>query len=206
MENLGKYFLDLRLKRDLSYKKIWEDIRIREELIRNIEANKYSELGGYGSAKAIVFNYARYLEADVDAVMHEFAIMMPEATKEEFLPRHILKEKKIMLSTNFLWMVGILIFVAILGSILVHAYYQGWLQTPQFFKSPAAVSSKVQPANHEEAAKPDSLRQRMRALSEGIPPQGQSAIPTTSPQTATPDTTDYLGNILGDSPVNVPLH
>ena len=100
MENLGKYFLDLRVKRDLSYKRLWEDIRVREELIRKIGANKLFDLGGYGVAKAIVYNYARYLEAEIDAVMHEFAIMLLDTTKDKFLPHHMQKEKKIMLNPD----------------------------------------------------------------------------------------------------------
>ncbi|MDY0152719.1 MAG: helix-turn-helix domain-containing protein, partial [Candidatus Cloacimonas sp.] len=193
-------------KRDLSYKKVWEDTRFREEQIRNIEANRWFELGGYGIAKALVFNYARYLEADLDMVMREFSIMMPENTKDTFLPRRTLTEKKIMLSTNFLWMVGIIIFVTILGSILVHAHNQGWLKAPDFFSKPVANSTKTAIAPPPEKAKPDTLRQRMRALSEAIPKEGQSPAPSTNTQSASADTTDYIGNILGDSPLNVPLH
>lgn len=206
MENLGKYFLDLRNKRDISYKRIWEDLRIREELIKNLEANRIFELGSYGIAKALVFNYARYLEADVDAVMREFKIMMPEHTKDEFHPRKTLKEKKIMLSTNFLWMVGIVIIVLILGSILVHAYQNGWLSAPDFFAKAKAESTITAKPELKEEAKPDTIRQRMRILNETITHSNQKATTDTSTSSAPPDTTDYIGNILGNSPVNVPLH
>jgi cytoskeletal protein RodZ len=206
LESLGKYFQDLRIKRDLSYKKIWEDLRISETLIRNIESNKWFDLGGYGIAKALVFNYARYLEADLSLVMREFAIMMPPDTKDKFLPRETLKDKKIMLSTNFLWTIGILIIVVILGSILVHSYNQGWLTTPDFFSKPAPDSTKSQINTPPEVAKPDTLRQRMRVLSETIPKTGIKSASPASQQEAVPDTTDYLGSILGDSPLNVPLH
>ena len=206
MDSLGKYFLDLRIKRDYSYKKVWEDIRIREDLIRKIEENKLFDLGGYGIAKAIVYNYARYLDADLDAVMHEFSVMMPEDIKDKFNPRKMQKEKKIMLSTNFLWMVGILIFVAILASVLFHANNQGWLKTPDFFNKPVADSTTVLKQEQPQAAKPDTLRQRMRALSAAIPNGKQPSSSTTDNPAVPPDTTDYIGNILGESPVNVPLH
>ncbi len=206
MENLGKYFLELRLKRDLSYKKVWEDIRLREDQVKSLEENRIFELGPYGVAKAVVFNYARYLEADVDAVMREFAIMMPETTKTQFNPRNVVKEKKIMLSTNFLWMIGISIFAVFLGSILFHAYNQGWLKTPDFFSANQHDTTAVVQNEPKEKAKPDTLRQRMRSLSENIAqttgPTGQNSVANP----AIPDTTDYIGNILGDSPVNVPLH
>ena len=113
MESLGKHLLELRLKRGISYDTIWQDLRFSENQIKALEANKFFEIGEYGIVKAMIYNYARYLEADVSAVMAEFRIMMPEHTKKEFTPRKNLIEKKIMLSTNFLWTVGIVIFVSV---------------------------------------------------------------------------------------------
>jgi cytoskeletal protein RodZ len=139
MESLGKYLRELRLQRDLSYDQVWQDIRLAEQNIRALEENRLFDIGNYGYVKAMIFNYARYLEADVDKVMAELKIMMPENTKRN-LPRKTLKESKIMLSTNFLWTVGILIFVAILGSILLYSYNQGWLQTPQLFERHTEVA------------------------------------------------------------------
>ncbi|MDD4308996.1 MAG: helix-turn-helix domain-containing protein [Candidatus Cloacimonetes bacterium] len=206
MESLGKYLQDLRIKRDYSYKKVWEDIRTREDIIRKMENNRFSEVGDYGITKAVVYNYARYLEADLDMVMHEFSIVMPEEIKDKFNPHIIPKDRKIMLSTNFLWMVGILIFVAILASFLFHARNKGWLQTPDFFLAKTADSTAIAKPKQEEAAKPDTLRQRMRALSEAIPKTSNTPSKIIDKNTIPPDTTDYIGNILGDSPVNVPLY
>lgn len=206
MESLGKYLLDLRIQRDISYSKIAKDILIREELIRYMEQNRFFDLGDYGVAKALVYNYARYLEADLDAVMKEFRIMMPENTKGKFHPHTNVKEKKIMLSTNFLWMVGILIFVAILSSILIYSGRQGWLKAPDFFSAKPVDAKEIAAAEPKEETKPDSLRIRMRALSEAIPANSSSSSPASSKKSVPPDTTDYVGNILGNSPVNVPLH
>lgn len=206
MENLGKYLLDLRIQRDLSYKKVWEDTRLPEDTIKKIETNRFFDLGGYGIAKAMIFNYARYLEADVDSVMREFKVMMPDTTRSQFQSDHLPKERKIMISTNLLWMIGIIIFVAILGSILIHAYNQGWLSTPVFLKSAPDDSSSVRPAAIVEASKPDTLRNRMKALSRSLPRQSQSLIIPAAKGSASPDTTDYVGNVLGNSPLNVPLH
>lgn len=204
MESLGKHLLELRLKRGISYDTIWQDLRFSENQIKALEANKFFEIGEYGIVKAMIYNYARYLEADVSAVMAEFRIMMPEHTKKEFTPRKNLIEKKIMLSTNFLWTVGIVIFVSVLGSILLNAHRQGWLKTPQLFeRKQSAAIREVSP--EDETARPDSLRTRMRELSEAMPQsnatQGfdtRSSIPR--------DTTDYIGNILGKSPVNVQIN
>lgn len=206
MESLGKYLLDLRIQRDISYSRIAKDILIREELIHFMEQNRFFDLGDYGVAKALVYNYARYLEADLDAVMKEFRIMMPENTKGKFHPRTNVKEKKIMLSTNFLWMVGILIFVAILSSILVYSGRQGWLKAPEFFSSKPKAAKEIVDSEPKEESKPDSLRIRMRALSEAIPADNSTSVSVSAGTSVPPDTTDYIGNILGSSPVNVPLH
>ncbi len=204
MESLGKYLRELRLQRDLSYDQVWQDIRLAEQNIRALEENRLFDVGNYGYVKAMVFNYARYLEADVDKVMAELKIMMPENTKKEFTPRKTLKESKIMLSTNFLWTVGILIFVAILGSILLYSYNQGWLQTPELFERHTEVAESPELKTDEEQ-KPDSMRMRMRILSESIP-QSNVTQDRKSTDSVPRDTTDYIGNILGKSPVNVRIN
>ena len=204
MESLGKYLRELRLQRDLSYDTVWQDIRLAEQNIRALEENRLFDVGNYGYVKAMIFNYARYLEADVDKVMAELKIMMPENTKKEFTPRKTLKESKIMLSTNFLWTVGILIFVAILGSILLYSYNQGWLQTPELFERHTEVAESPELKTDEEQ-KPDSMRMRMRILSESIP-QSNVTQDRKSTDSVPRDTTDYIGNILGKSPVNVRIN
>ena len=206
MENLGKYFLELRLQRGYNYQDIWKELRFPENQIKAIEENRFAELGPYGIAKAVVYNYARFLEADLDAVMNAFSYLMPENAKPEFKPATPVKEKKIMLSTNFMWLIGILLIIIILGSILWYAYNQNWLKMPDFFASNKTDSTAVMIKEEKEETKPDTLRQRLRAISEAIPQTNNVPIPKSETKTVPPDTTDYIGNILGDSPVNVPIH
>lgn len=204
MESLGKYLSQLRRSRQIDYQTIWNDIRITEDQIKALEEERFAELGAYGFVKALIYNYARYLEADIDSVMADFQVMMPEYTKKEFTPRKTLKEKKIMLSTNFLWTLGIVVFVVILGSILLHSYRQGWLRTPELFKRDKAPKTSETTVS-EQSEKPDTLRQRMLSLSESMP---QSNAITDLEQNGgiSADNTDYIGIILGDSPVNVQIN
>ena len=206
MENLGKYFLELRLQRGYNYQDIWKELRFPETQIKAIEENRFAELGPYGIAKAVVYNYARFLEADLDAVMNAFSYLMPENAKPEFKPATPVKEKKIMLSTNFMWLIGILLIIIILGSILWYAYNQNWLKMPDFFASNKTDSTAVISKEEKKETKPDTLRQRLRAISEAIPQTNNVPIPKSETKNVPPDTTDYIGNILGDSPVNVPIH
>lgn len=204
MESLGKYLHELRLKRKISYEQVREELRFSEAQIRALEENRLSDIGQYGHVKAKVFNYARYLEADLNQVMAEFKIMMPEHTKQEFNPRKTLNEKKIMLSTNFLWTVGIVIFVGILGSILFNAYSQGWLKAPNLFEI-KAPKEQNETAQTEKVEKPDSLRMRMLELNEAIP-ESNSVQGLSDAKSIPRDTTDYIGNILGKTPVNVQIN
>jgi len=206
LENLGKYFLELRLQRGYNYQDIWKELRFPENQIKAIEENRFAELGPYGIAKAVVYNYARFLEADLDAVMNAFSYIMPENAKPEFKPATPVKEKKVMLSTNFMWLIGILLIIIILGSILWYAYNQNWLKMPDFFASNKPDSTAVIIQEDKEETKPDTLRQRLRAISESIPQTNSVPTPKSEIKTVPPDTTDYIGNILGDSPVNVPIH
>ncbi|HQB98610.1 MAG: helix-turn-helix domain-containing protein [Candidatus Cloacimonetes bacterium] len=204
MENLGKYLLELRLKRGIEYAQIVADIHYTEAQIRALEQNQLFDLGHYGFVKALVYNYSRYLEADLNLVMREFAIMMPDNTKKEFTPRRVVKEKKIMLSTNFLWTIGIVIFAGTLGSILFYSYSQGWLKAPDFFEKDEP-SPKQESVEVAETPRPDSLRLRMRILSESIPKSNVLTDIHTGAK-ASHDTTDYIGNLLGKSPVNVQIN
>jgi cytoskeletal protein RodZ len=202
MENLGKYFLELRQTRGISYEKILDDIMIPQGKIQAIEDNRFYDLGNYGMVKVLVYNYARYLEADLAMVMAELKILMPETTKKDFVPHRTLKEKKIMLSTNFLWMVGIFVIAAILGSILLHSYKQGLLVAPDFFAKDAEKQETS--VTRDEPERPDSLRTRMRVLSETIPSNDFAG--DQEKDRAFHDNTDYLGEILGESVVNVGIN
>jgi cytoskeletal protein RodZ len=206
MDNLGSYLRQLREEKGKTHKTVFEELRLRPEQVQKIEDNRYFELGPFGVVKAMVYNYARYLDADLDAVMAEFRVMMPDNTKKEFKPKKVVREKKILLSPNLFWMIGIALFVVVLAAVLWHSYNQGWLKMPELFKASAADTT-VTHIQKKEPVKPDTLRLRMRALTvnaEQHPAQKPASRDTVV--NALQDSTDYLGGILGSSQVNVPLH
>lgn len=206
MENLGKYLHDLRQEKGIEYSRIFEDIRLREDQIKLIENNRLFDLGPHGVVKAMVFNYARYLEADTGAVLAELRVLMPEAIQRHNQPAKQKKTKRIMLSTNFLWGIGILFFVLILTAIVVYSYNRGWLQTPDIFTASAADTTVAMPEEEIEKAevKPDSTRMKMRELTQEINAKpAQNKNPDKSK--ASRDTTDYINTLFGDSPLNVPI-
>ena len=212
MENLGKYLHDLREERGISYKKIKAEMFFDEDKIKLLEDNDLEALGDYGVVKSFIFNYARYLEANVDEVMAEFKRLNPDKAPQKPSYYTIPKEKKIMLSTNFLWTIAIIIIVLILGSIVFYAGSRGFLKAPDLFSKPKADSVKTAGVKPEAQEEPDSLRARMLLLTESMKPEIQEDetkpkkekhdLTTTIPA----DTTDHMGRLLGDNPGNVEIH
>lgn len=208
MEHLGKYLKEQREKSNLSYKDIWDQQKIAEEQVKLIENNDFFALGNYGFCKVLVFNYARFLNADIDMVMKELKVLMPENIKGRFKPAQMPKEKKIMLSTNFLWMVGITVFVIILGSILYIAYQNGYLRPPNF-KDDAKAKASVQ-VSKPQVTETDTLRERMKMLTGNIPkqeekPKETETLKKTKVKRLEGFKSDYVGELMGQSPINVEL-
>jgi cytoskeletal protein RodZ len=210
MENLAKYFEELRIKRDLPYGKIWEDLRLPQDKIKLIESGDFEALGEYGIRKAMIYNYARYLEADLTAVMDEFNRLYPPTSALPPTTISHSQEKRIMLSTNFLWMIGILVIVVILGSIILYASKRGFLEAPDLFSKAKADSSKAvatEPVK-EEPAVPDSERVRMLELTRMMQPKPleEPEKKDSTSQQPSLDNTDYMGKFLGKNPMNVQIH
>lgn len=210
MENLGSHLQKLREEKGIDYQKVFEDLRLREDQLRLIEENRYFELGHFGFAKAMVHKYAGYLGADLDEVMAEFRVMVPENTKKQLVRSSGDKSGKIMLSPNLLWLLGIILFVVVLGAILWHANNQGWLKTPEFLR-PAAADTTVAsepklPA--EEAKEPtvDPMREVQKEVTKAAAVQAADpAQPSQAARQAVQDSTDHIGELMGPSQVNVGL-
>ncbi len=211
MENLGIHLQKLREDKEISYQKIFEDLRLREEQVRMIEENRFFELGPFGFAKVMVYNYARYLEADLDEVMAEFRVMVPENTVKNAKREPEPKTKKIMLSPNLLWFLGIVLFVAILGAILWHAYSNGWLKKPDFLKPEAADTTvttqpKLPPEAEKKVAKADPMRELQKKITQAAATETETQTPgKKAVSQAAQDSTDHIGELMGPSQVNIGL-
>jgi len=204
--DLGAYFLAQRTVQGITYTQIENSILIPRAKIQAIEENRFRDLGDYGLARSIVYNYARYLELDEKAVLSRLGIMMPETMKKEFVPKRKLKHKTVLLSTNFLWLIGIILFVGVLGFILLQAYKQGYLKAPEFFASTAVDSTKTETDKVLQPIKPDTLRQKLLQISSTLPASDSINLSISDPgnnYTGTDDPTDYIHEIFGESPINI---
>lgn len=210
MENLGIHLQNLREEQGISFQKVFDDLRIREEQVRMIEENKFFELGPFGFSKAMVYNYARYLGADLDEVMAEFNVMVPEHTKKPAQADLGPKERKIMLSPNLLWLLGIILFVLILGGILKYAHSQGRLQTPDFLKRQPEDTPAVQKTEEAEleqesqAPQVDPMREIQKNITQNLPANTEEEEPESQTQKKpVQDSTDHVGELLGPSQVGL---
>lgn len=210
MENLGGHLQNLREEQGISYQKVFDDLRIREEQVRIIEENRFFELGPFGFSKAMVYNYARYLGADLDEVMAEFKVMVPEHTKKPTQTDLGTKEHKILLSPNLLWLFGIILFVMILAGILRYAYSQGQLQTPDFLKRQTADSTAVkkastaEPEQESKKPEPDLMREIQKSITQNIPAHHEEEKREEQTQRKpVQDSTDHVGELLGPSQVSL---
>lgn len=205
MENLGHYLKKQREAQGLDYFMVYTDIRLKEEQVKLIEDNRFFELGPHGMVRSIVYNYARYLGADLTEVKKELEILIPEASHKLQLPQEEKKDKKIMLSTNLLWGLGIAVFVLILGMIVYHAYINGWLTPPPILKQSSDSLKTETVVPEEEIPLPDSSRLKMleltKELNKKTKPDDEAEGGKSTKRKKT-DNTDYIKTFMEDSPVN----
>jgi cytoskeletal protein RodZ len=210
VDNLGQYLRALREERQLTPDAVKADIKLSTEQITAIENNHLSRLGELGVARAIVYTYVRYLNADEKRAMYLFDQILPPHNKPGFTPKKPLREKKVLISTNFIWMVTIFLIVVFLGSIIWISYSKGYLKRP-FERSQAfgdTLNTPLKAAHFPD--KPDTLRNRMLQLTSNAQKNSdQKAIvkqkPTRKSKDALSDSTDYLDGLLfksKDSPFN----
>ena len=204
MDSLGQYLRALREEKQLSFEAVKSDIKLSVEQLSAIENNQLTRLGEVGIARAMVYTYARFLNADEKTAMYLFDQILPPQNKRGFAPQIPLKEKKVLISTNFIWMITIIFIVIVLGSITWISYSKGYLKRP-FDKEPIARDTiNTQVHNTHQPEKPDTLRSRMLELSKNNhkttdKKEISKKKPRTDSKAALADTTDYVDGLLFES-------
>jgi cytoskeletal protein RodZ len=211
MDNLGQYLRSRREEKNFTIESVHDEIKLSTEQITAIENNQLSKLGNYGFARAMVYTYIRYLDVDEKIAMNLFDLIWPSQKKANFTPKTPIKEKKMLISINFIWLISIILFVIILSSIIVISYRNGYLERPFSKLSQKPDSVKVQAAVEPEDIKPDSLRERMLQLAATQTKPAKTDAKKAKPvsvrsKKARPDTTDYVNDLIfqaNESPFNL---
>jgi cytoskeletal protein RodZ len=212
MENLGQYLRSVRVEKNLTIEAIHNEIKLTEEQITAIENNQLSSLGNYGSARAMVYSYIRFIEADEKIGMSLFDMTWPPQKQTKFIPKKPIKEKKVLISTNFIWLLTIILIVIILGSIIWVSYTKGYLKRPFEGIKNGQDSSKTETIRSGvKTAISDTLRTRMLEISR-TSKKGNSTDEKKAPESIKSntftDTTDYVDEMIfnsKESPFNTRL-
>jgi cytoskeletal protein RodZ len=210
MESLGQYLTSLREERNLSVEKVSAEIRLSVSQLTNIENNQLSQFGNYGLARAMVYTYIRFLEADEKTAMYLFDQILPPQVQTQFFSQTPLKEKKVLISTNFIWLITIILIVIILGTIILISYNKGYLRRPFDSIKTEIDTIKIAVPKVEEQVKQDTLRMRLLQIAkESEKPQSieksKKKVITKKPKSTVIDTTDYVNGLLfndKESPFN----
>ncbi|MBN2830572.1 MAG: helix-turn-helix domain-containing protein [Candidatus Cloacimonetes bacterium] len=147
MQKIGTYLKQLREEQKLSLKRINELTKIRIDYLEDIETNAFKILDSYGVARAIVNNYGKALNAPEKEVLFIFDESYPHIRANTFTPRKDIRENKILISFNFIYILAISALVIIITFSLIHLYKKGSLGSP----------FKKNLINTEKIVEPDSL-------------------------------------------------
>jgi len=214
MDNLGQYLRSLREERNLTVEAVHNDIKLSVEQLNAIENNQLSRLGNHGFARAMAYTYIRYLGADEKRAMYLFDLSWPPQKQNNFTPKTPIKEKKVLISTNFIWLISIIILAIILCSILWISYTKGYLERPFDKKKQTIDSLKTEAQAKPKVEKPDTLRTRMLQLAKA---QAKPQVTDKKAKTKSniikdtktgSDSTDYIDDLIfetKESPFNPKL-
>ena len=199
MDSLGQYLAELRNQASLSLEAVQKDIRLTQTQLDDIEANRLTNLGDHGMARAICYSYARYLSADEKTAMYLFDQAWPVQKKEHFTPKTPIREKTYLISINQIWILAISLFVLLLAGITYLSYQKGYLTRP-FQKTVAAKPESLATPKVMES-KPDTMRARLLQytdLSTKNTPTAKSPKPKKKVKLTAvyADSTDYLNKLL----------
>jgi len=164
MENLGQYIKSIREEKQLTIEAIAIELKLTSEQLNAIESNRLSVLGNYGFVRALVYTYVRYLSADEKIAMSLFDVLWSPQKKPNFLPKTPLKEKKLLISTNFIWLIVIAIIVIVLSTIIWISYSKGYLKRPIRKEKPQTDTLLAETVVKPEIPRTDSLRKHMLKL------------------------------------------
>jgi len=200
MENLGQYLRSIREEKNLSLEVVYNDIKLSVEQLSAIENNQLSKLGNYGFAKAMVYTYVRYLNADAKIAMNLFDMILPPQKKTVFNPQLPIKEKKVLISINFIWLIVIIFIVIALGSIIVVSYTKGYLKRPTENLKKTEDSIIIKPKLLKKSETPDTIRIRMLQIanqtSKSKPSADVSLKKARKVRKEIADTTDYVDEFI----------
>jgi cytoskeletal protein RodZ len=128
-KSIGAYLKSMREQQEKSIKEISQKTCISEQYLRNIESDKFDDMGGLGYAKAITMTYVKALNANEKIVMQLFDSRYSSPVKEA-LYRREQQPRKFMISTNIISVFLLMILITVLVLVILKLYRNGELNFP----------------------------------------------------------------------------
>jgi cytoskeletal protein RodZ len=201
MQKIGTVLKQIREEKNLTLEDINDKTRIRIDYLQDIESNAFRILNNFGVARAIFHNYGTALGLSEKEILYSFDDTFPHVQGSTFTAQKNIKEKKILISFNLLYLIGISILVMIIALTLVNLYKKGSLGSP-FKKRFITTETKVVPESLNSAekfkeTKPDEKREMMKQLKEKVDVKEPDKKPISSQSLY--DNTDYTKELIFDN-------
>ncbi len=199
MESVGQYLKNFREKNNISLQQVHDITKIKDYLLLAIENNNFADLGGYGYAKAMILSYARAIGADEIAIISQYD-KQTEKTKYKttYKSETPVREKKLMLSTNLIYLVFLGIVITGLTLVVVYFYNQGMINFNFFTKLTAKKENVSQPVKDslKVPAKIDTVRIKQKQVLAQKQKKPKATPSTTVSDKALADTSDYVNDLM----------
>jgi len=185
-ETLGKYLKNQRESKQISLREVAKNTRVREHVLRAIEADQHHLLPPATYVKGFLLAYAKYLKLDPNDVLLRYERVLkgesiappsvqPPRPKREIPPKQAPKPKqKILWNTKQTWVVvGVVV-----ASFVVF-----------YFFSPYASRPPTEPAPGKPVEMKPPIASSPPVLATTRPPEGRPVVQEKKPLTPSPAVT-----------------
>lgn len=122
MDNIGQYIASLREEKQVTIEELAEKTLIKPKLIELLENNEITKLGGYGIAKSFTATLVKSLGGSSAKANSILDNNYPEYREQTIESIKYAPQKTILISTNFIYMILVVIAVVILSLISYNTY------------------------------------------------------------------------------------
>jgi cytoskeletal protein RodZ len=185
MSSIGEYLKSSRAEKKITLEEVEKNTKIKLRILQQIENNEFTDLGGMGYAKAMVFSIGRFIGADEKRLELLFNKQFNEQKKHSsiFSSDH---PKKILLPANILSILLLIFVVIVLTWLSYYLYQKDLLKLPIPVKKKPETENviKIQPKELKPKQKKDVTSNENGEIQNDISVKALS------------DTTDYLNTYL----------
>ncbi len=128
-KSIGEYLKSVREEKNLMISKLSEKTCISEQYIRDIENDKFDDMGGVGYAKAITMTYAKALGANDKLVLHLFNSKYTKPVPIS-LYRREQQPRRFMIPTSLFSILLLAILLVVVVVVITKLYKSGDLVLP----------------------------------------------------------------------------